>query len=122
MTCVMIVSSPFIGALIDRFGVRRVLLPSIILFGLCLISFSLLTANIWHLYVMYALLAVVGGPTTPVSYSRPIIAWFDNRRGLALSIMLAGIGLGTAIAPPLVQVLDTTRAGAEPMRCSVVLS
>jgi MFS family permease len=107
MTCVMIVSSPLAGALIDKFGVRRVLLPSIALFGLCLIGFSVLTAYIWHLYLMYALLAVVGAATTPVSYSRPIISWFDDHRGLALSIMLAGIGLGTAIAPPLVHVFDT---------------
>src|SRR6187431_877716 len=32
------VSLPFMGRLVDRFGVKRVLVPSIIIFGLCFLA------------------------------------------------------------------------------------
>src|SRR3954451_5813508 len=56
-------ASPFVGRLVDRFGARRVIVPSVLLFGLALISFSLLSANLWHLYAIYLVLGIVGGGT-----------------------------------------------------------
>jgi sugar phosphate permease len=62
-------------------------------------SMYFLTASLWHFYAMCVLIAIVGAGTAPMSYSRLIIAWFDNRRGLALGIGLAGVGIGTASVP-----------------------
>ena len=36
-----------------------------------------------------------------------IVRWFDRRRGLALGIALAGVGLGAALIPPLAQAVIT---------------
>ena len=67
-----------------------------------------LTANLWHFYALYLLLGAVGSGTTPVSYSKVISRWFDQKRGLALGLAMAGSGLGAAIMSPLAQALIAT--------------
>ena len=89
----VVIASPLLGFIIDRIGVRRVLIPSIILMGLAVSSMSLLSGNIWHFYAMYLLIPILGAGTLPQSYSRTIIAWFIRRRGLALGIALIGLPL-----------------------------
>jgi MFS family permease len=49
----------------------------------------------------------VGNGTAYIGYSRAISTWFDRRRGFALSIMLAGTGLGAMLLPVLVQAVIT---------------
>jgi predicted MFS family arabinose efflux permease len=95
--------APVAGVLIDRFGPRRVLLPSVVLFATVLASMYFLTPNIWHFYVMCVLIAITAVCTAPATYARVIVNWFDRRRGLALGIALTGIGLGATMVPPLVQ-------------------
>jgi MFS family permease len=105
---VMSVAFPFVGRLVDRFGARRVIVPSVLFFGFGLISFSLLSARLWHLYALYLILGVVGGGTAPVPYSNVISHWFDKRRGLALGLAMVGLGLSAFIMPSLAQTLITT--------------
>jgi len=99
----VVIASPLLGFLIDRTGVRRVLIPSIILMSLTVASMALLDGNIWHFYLMYFLIPVLGAGTLPQSYSRVIITWFSRRRGLALGIALSGFGVGAAIIPAFAQ-------------------
>jgi len=98
-------SSVLLGILIDRFGVRRVLIPSVALMGVAVASMSLLTGNILHFYAMYLLIPLLGAGTLPASYSRVIVAWFFRRRGVALGITLAGFGVGAALIPSVGQML-----------------
>lgn len=93
-------AAPVVGILLDRQGIRPVLLPSILLFGFVLASLAFLSNHIWHLYLAYGLLALAAAGTAPPTYARAITQWFDGRRGLALGIALAGIGIGTAAIPP----------------------
>jgi len=74
------IASPFFGRMIDKWGIRPVLLPSIVLFPL---------------------VGLTSVGQTPAAYSKAISAWFDRDRGLALGLALAGVGLGTAIIPQL---------------------
>lgn len=99
----VVIASPCLGLLIDRFGVRRVLIPSLVLMGLTVASMSLLTANLWHYYALYFLIPLLGAGTLPQSYSRVLIAWFNRRRGLALGISLSGFGVGAALVPIVAQ-------------------
>ena len=46
---------PVIGMLIDRFGARRVVLPSIALYGVVLIAALSVGRSLWQLYLFYAL-------------------------------------------------------------------
>jgi predicted MFS family arabinose efflux permease len=95
--------SPGLGHLLDRFGPRRVILPCMTLFALTFASLGLLTRNLTHLYVTFILLGVVGNGTTQMGYSRAVSTWFDSRRGLALALVMAGVGTGAMIFPPLAQ-------------------
>jgi MFS family permease len=100
---VMSLAFPVVGRLVDRLGARKVIVPSVLLFGLGLISFALLSPRLWHLYAIYLVLGVVGGGTAPVPYSNVLAHWFDKRRGLALGVAMVGLGLGAFIMPSLAQ-------------------
>jgi predicted MFS family arabinose efflux permease len=99
----VVVVSPLIGSIVDRIGVRRVMLVSVTLMGLCVASMSQLSGNIWHYYLMHLLIPLLGAGTLPLTYSRVIISWFAKRRGLALGISLAGFGVGATLIPALAQ-------------------
>jgi MFS family permease len=85
---------PLAGRLVDRYGARRVLLPFTFLLALILIASSVISNAIWELYVFYLLLGVVSGGAGVMPYTDVVSQWFDRRRGLALSVMLLGMGLG----------------------------
>jgi MFS family permease len=99
------ICSPPLGHLLDRFGPRRVILPCMAVFGLAFASLGLLTPRLIHLYAVFVLLGVVGNGTTQMGYSRAVSTWFDARRGLALSLVMAGVGTGAALFPALAQAL-----------------
>ena len=101
----VVVASPCLGLIIDKFGVRRVLIPSVILMGLTVASMTLLSANLWHFYLLYFLIPLLGAGTLPQSYSRVLIAWFSRRRGIALGISLAGFGVGAMLVPVFAQMM-----------------
>jgi MFS family permease len=97
------VSSPLWGWLIDRYGPRRVILPSIVGLSLAFASISLLTPHLWHLYLLYALFTLLGGASSPLGYSAVLVRTFERRLGLALGLSLMGIGLGATLLPSLAQ-------------------
>lgn len=98
------IMTPLFGHLMDRFGIRRIALPTSFLYGLAICSFSLLSPNrVWPLYLMVGCSAGFGACLGPVVYSKAITAWFDKERGLALGIATSGVGLGTFLVPMMAQ-------------------
>jgi MFS family permease len=95
----VVFGAPALGYLVDRGGVRRILIPSVILMGFAVASMSLLQGNIWYFYGVYFAITVLGLGTLPLTYSRVVIGWFEQRRGLALGVALAGFGVGAALVP-----------------------
>jgi MFS family permease len=95
----VVFGAPLLGYLIDRTGVRKLLLPSIVLMALAVASLTQLQGNIWYFYAVFFAITFFGIATLPLSYSRVVIAWFEQRRGLALGIALAGFGVGGALVP-----------------------
>ena len=59
--------------------------------------------QLWHFYLIIFLFSLAGAVTTSLPYVRIVSLWFDRRRGLFLGIVAAGIGLGFAIAPMVMQ-------------------
>jgi MFS family permease len=104
-TMALVLVSPLAGRFVDHYGTRRVALTSSALLSLVFSSMALLTPNIGHLYAMYAACAIAGAGTVSIVYAHAIASWFDARRGLALGLALAGIGLGALILPSLAQAL-----------------
>lgn len=94
---------PFAGRLIDRFGARKVILPSTFMAGMILLSVSFCSGRIWQLYLFYAALGVASCGTAPVSYCDVISHWFDRYRGLALGITMLGLGAGALVMPSAAQ-------------------
>ena len=99
------VSTPFVGRLVDRFGVRRVTLPFIVALALTTAAISLTPTSPAVFFLLYALSGVAGAGQSPLNYAKAISAWFEARRGLALGIAMAGVGLGAALIPQLARVL-----------------
>jgi MFS family permease len=104
-TIITVISSPLIGWLFDRGGVRRYALVSTVLFALLLGSLYFLTPNLVHFYAVFALAPLIGAGTSSVAYARVIARWFDARRGQALGAALAGIGIGGAVLSAVTQEL-----------------
>ncbi|MFL6307315.1 MAG: MFS transporter [Candidatus Sulfotelmatobacter sp.] len=100
-------ASPGLGFLLDRFSPRRIILPCIAIFSLTYASLALLTPHLIHFYLAFFLIGLVGNGTAYLGYSRAISTWFNQRRGLALSIMLAGGGCGAMLLPVIAQAAIT---------------
>lgn len=99
-----LVAAPLIGVLSDRFGARRMILWGVAALSVSLASFSLIQ-QLSHLYIVSVLMVLFAAGSGPITYARVIAAWFDKRRGLALGLTMAGLGIGGAIAPVLSQYL-----------------
>ncbi|NOX50657.1 MAG: MFS transporter [Gammaproteobacteria bacterium] len=98
-----------LGALMDRHGVRSILLPSLVAFGSILGSMYFLSPNVTHLYLAYFALGVAAAAILPNSYSRVIVGWFDKKRGQALAIAATGTALGMVILPPVLTTIIVTQ-------------
>jgi MFS family permease len=97
--------SPALGRLMDRRGPRVVME-----LGIGLMTIGLLLAPFvrepWHLYGTLGLL--VGGGSVCLGYTGQALFlpnWFVRRRGLAISLAYAGVGIGSIILLPWVQTL-----------------
>jgi len=96
-------SAPLAGRLVDRFGAHVVILPSMAVFGAILLSSQLCSGKLWQLYVFYLVAGMIGSGAGPVVYGIVASHWFDRRRGLALGLMMFGLGLGAVFMPLLAQ-------------------
>lgn len=86
------VTAPFAAALMERFGVRRIVAGALALIAAGTALTSVMTAS-WHLVVLWGLLVGLGAGSTALVLGALIAnRWFATRRGLVLGI------LGTAFA------------------------
>jgi MFS family permease len=97
--------SPVLGRMMDRVGPRAVMELGV---GLMAIGLLLapLTSEPWHLYLTLGVL--VGGGSVCLGYSGQSLFlpnWFVRRRGLAIGIAFAGVGIGSIILLPWVQTM-----------------
>jgi MFS family permease len=92
------------GAVVDRFGPRRLMIVGILMAGLALVGLGGVTAlpAFFFFYLLNALGYVCGGPLpNQVLLSR----WFDAGRGKAMGIAYLGIGVGGTLVPLLANAL-----------------
>jgi len=94
---------PFAGKLVDSYGVRRVLVPSILIWGIGVAMVGAIPASLLALYAIFVFIGIVTSGASPLPYGRAIASWFDRRRGLALGLAMSGTGLGTLMMPILAQ-------------------
>jgi len=97
--------SPLIGRVMDRLGPRTVMELGVALMagGLLLAP---LTTQPWHLYLTIGVL--VGAGSICLGYSGQSLFlpnWFNRRRGLAIGLAFAGVGVGSVTLLPWVQLM-----------------
>jgi MFS family permease len=95
-----------IGALADRRGPRLLLVVTVTLAGA---AFALVSAMgaLWQLYVLIGLLGGIGMSSFYLLSTATVTHWFDERRGLALALVLVGFNLGYITGGPLAAWLIT---------------
>jgi len=93
------VMMPLAGRVMDVVGARLLALWAIALFGFTVMSLYFVPGNLWLFYAWFFVIGITAGGAAPGPFARVISAWFDKRRGLALGLSMAGVGLGAAIMP-----------------------
>jgi len=101
-SAVVVFASPLVGFLAIRFGARRVALTSLVLFALCFMGLAFSNGSLPLYYATWALVALVGAGTLPMTWTVAVNQRFERRKGLALGITLMGTGLFGFISKPLV--------------------
>ena len=98
------ISSYFMGNLTDRIGPRK----TIALGGFIMGCGALLTA-VCHtagiLYVSFGLMMGIGVGTSYSPTASTVSRWFVKKKGLAVGIVVSGLGLGTLVYSPLARLL-----------------
>lgn len=94
---VFALSQPVIGKLIDKHGVKRIFVYSIILLGVTTIL-TYFAQNIWQLLILYGVISSLGfGGASGVTASIAVTKWFHEKQGLALGLVEAGFGAGQMV-------------------------
>ncbi len=95
------VAAPFIGGLVDRYGVRGVISTGAGVIGLGFVSLTRLE-SLWHLYLAYTFIGAGMAAIGQVPSSALVANWFKKRRGTAIGVMSTGIGTGILVLAPVI--------------------
>jgi MFS family permease len=89
-----------VGALADRHGPRVMLMATVAVAGA---AFALISAvdTLWQLYLFVGVVGGLGMSSFYLLAAATVTHWFDDRRGLALALVLVGFNLGYITAGPL---------------------
>jgi MFS family permease len=100
--------APLLGRLLDRIGPRYLFPLGGLLILLGYLTSSYATA-LWHLYILYGILATVGeNSISSFTTAATLSPWFPRNRGRMLGLADAGNSLGQVIFLPVAQLLIAT--------------
>ena len=93
--------APFAGALMLRYGLRRVVAAAAMLAVLALFGATMISEK-WHLWLSLGLLLGMAAGTTAMVLSATVAnRWFSARRGLVVGVLAAATATGQLIFLPL---------------------
>jgi sugar phosphate permease len=100
---------PFAAAVMDRFGLRRVMLAAVALLAVAVALTTRMQAA-WHLMLLWGVLVGAGtGVTSMVLAAIVATRWFDARRGVVLGALSAANATGQLVFLPLLATLAGQR-------------
>lgn len=95
-------TAPLVARMVNRFGARLTMCTGSLLVALGSILLATLASQGWQFVVCYGILLGAGcnfGGMIPAQSSATL--WFENRRAMALALVLVGAGVGGAVSAPL---------------------
>jgi MFS family permease len=98
-TVTAVIGGPFIGALVDRFGTRRIAVPGIALHAIAFAGFSLANGSLAQWFGLWLVLALVALSTKTLLWSAAVSGAFSRSRSMALAVMLCGTAIGQSLSP-----------------------
>jgi MFS family permease len=99
------IAAPLTGILVDRIGLRKVVLPGIVLMGVGLFLCSRIQ-TITEFYLFYGVIVGTGVTSLSIVPFTVILAhWFERKRGMANGLAGMGIGIGPLLFVPFFQYL-----------------
>ncbi|MFE9659177.1 MFS transporter [Streptomyces sp. NPDC005955] len=94
-------TAPFAAALMDRFGIRRVVAVALAVIGVGSGATVWMTEP-WQLVVGWGLLAGLGAGTMALAFAATVVnRWFTERRGLVTGVLTAAAASGQLVFLPL---------------------
>ena len=91
---------PFAAALMERFGVRRIMLGAIAAIGIG-VALTPLMQRSWHLVVLWGFIVGSGvGFTANVLAATIAARWFTARRGLVMGLLTSSVAAGQLLFLP----------------------
>ena len=97
------VSSPFVGAMVDRLGPRRLLMLGSVLLVLGLAGSAYITA-LWQIVGLYGIVMTLGANCLGLVVFVPLLSrYFVRRRGMAISIVQSANGIARGLSAPAVE-------------------
>ncbi|HEY8193688.1 MAG TPA: MFS transporter [Hyphomicrobium sp.] len=92
---------PFTAVLMNRFGVRRIVLAALVIIASTLLA-SLAMTQVWQLVLLWGIGVGIGtGLTAMVLAATVATRWFSERRGLVVGMLSASTATGQLIFLPL---------------------
>ena len=105
--------SPMVGAAIDKWGMRRIALPGLLLTACTLASFGTTGNSIANWIALWCVYALIGLTVKSTVWTYAISSTFNAGRGLALAVMLSGTAIAQSLVPPLAQWLIASHGWRE---------
>jgi MFS family permease len=95
-------TGPFAAALMERIGLRRTLLASLVVMSGST-ALSLLMTKPWHLFITWGVFSGIGsGAVASVLGATIVNRWFKTNRGLVMGLMSASSASGMLVFLPLI--------------------
>jgi predicted MFS family arabinose efflux permease len=98
---VVLLFSPFAGSMVDRFGPRRLALPGVIIMTLATAAFSMASGSVVQWAGLWMFYAVAHVAMMMSIWTGAVARAFDQGRGLALGLTLAGSAVAQTVIPSL---------------------
>jgi MFS family permease len=93
---------PFIGLIVDRYGLVKPVMISLLGLSLAYVLLGMFVQSIATFVMLAMLQAILGSASSPLAYTRAINTVFSKQRGLALGIALSGAGVAAMLGPTLI--------------------
>lgn len=101
-TLALAAALPFIGLIVDRYGLVKPVMLSLLGLSLAYVMLGMFVQSIATFIVLAMLQAILGSASSPLAYTRAINTVFNKQRGLALGIALSGAGVAATFGPALI--------------------